>query len=32
LQTDPRIQHAIINAIPASVLPQPKLSQTGLRN
>ena len=32
LQTDPRIQHAIISAIPASVLPQPKLSQVGLRN
>ena len=32
LQTDPRIQHAIINAIPASVLQQPKLSQVGLRN
>ncbi len=32
LQTDPRIQHAIINAIPASVLQQPKLNQVGLRN
>ena len=32
LQTDPRIQQAIISAIPSSVIPQPELSNSNLRN
>jgi len=32
LQTDPRIQQAIISAIPTSVIPQTELSHASLRN